>query len=269
MWLLSTAGAELKFLPGPEAVPGGYAILSHVWLQYYQEDTVQKVQINADQCPGTSVTTRTSTHQHALSSPRDLILPKIRGFLTLAERDGYEWAWADTCCIDKTSSAELTEAINSMFRYYALSGVCYVYLNDVSVEDDPTSRGITTAFSLSRWHRRGWTPQELLASRVVVFFSKEWTPLGTKFEFADLLQDITGIPSEVVRLEKDFTDMSVAARMSWASKRETTRTEDAAYCLFGLFGVNLPTLDGEGQNALYRLREEILRTSGDVSLFGW
>ncbi|KAH9919167.1 uncharacterized protein BXZ73DRAFT_92106 [Epithele typhae] len=200
MWLLSTARAELKFFPGPKAVP---------------------------------VHTRASTQQHTLSSSRHLVSPKIRGFLTLAERDGYDWAWADTCCIDKTSSAELTEAINSV------------------------------------WHRRGWTLQELLASRVVVFFSKEWSPLGTKFELADLLQDITGIPSEVVRLEKDFTDMSVAARMPWASKRETTRTEDTAYCLFGLFGVNLSTLYGEGQNAFYRLQEEILRTSGDVSLFGW
>ncbi|KAH9924985.1 heterokaryon incompatibility protein-domain-containing protein, partial [Epithele typhae] len=268
MWLLSTTRAELKFFAGPENVPGGYAILSHVWLKDSQEDTFQKVQTYAGESRF-EVTSEAPTHAALLSrSPRDLVSPKVRGFLALAESDGYKWAWADTCCIDKTSSAELTEAINSMFRYYSLARICYVYLNDVSAVDQQTSDD-TTGFAQSKWHRRGWTLQELLASRIVVFLSKEWTPLGTKFEFADLLQDITAVPSEVLRLETNLAVMSVAARMSWASKRETTRIEDAAYCLFGLFGVNLPPLYGEGQNAFYRLQEEILRTSGDVSLFAW
>ena len=200
-------------------------------------------------------------------TPRDHISPKIRNFLAVAEQHGYRWAWADTCCIDKTSSAELTEAINSMFRYYALSDVCYVYLPDVS--SDCEMNVTNSEFHRSRWHVRGWTLQELLAPKNVVFLSQDWSFLGKKFTLADTIESITHIPASVLRFEKDVTDMSVAARMSWAAKRETTRVEDEAYSLFGLFGVNMPTLYGEGSNAFYRLQEEIFRTSTDTTLLVW
>ncbi|KAH9924635.1 uncharacterized protein BXZ73DRAFT_91226 [Epithele typhae] len=184
-----------------------------------------------------------------------MVSKKIRDFLIFAKRDGYDWAWADTCCIDKTSSAELTEAINSMFRYYSLAHICYVFLNDVE-ESQPGAPTFGASFRRSRWHTRGWTLQELLAPREVVFLSR-------------ILKQATGIPKAVLRSDKGITDVSIAARMSWASKRKTTRIEDEAYCLFGRFGVSMPTLYGEGRKAFYRLQEEIMKTSLDLSLFAW
>ncbi|KAH9940772.1 heterokaryon incompatibility protein-domain-containing protein [Epithele typhae] len=244
MWLLGTARANLVSFSRPEDVKGGYAILSHTWLrpEEGEEDTFQK-------SSGTSSS-------------------KFRQFLILAEKDGYDYAWVDTCCIDKTSSTELTEAINSMFRYYALSTVCYVYLADVDDFSDDFSHDLASSrLRRCRWITRGWTLQELLASRALFFFSKTWTPFGSKFGLSGALKDATGIPAEVLRFETPFADMSIAARMSWASSRVTTRIEDRAYCLFGLFGINIPVLYGEGGNAFYRLLEEIMKISGDPSLF--
>ena len=202
--------------------------------------------------------------------PRDLLSPKVRGFLEQAEKDGYDWAWADTCCIDKTSSAELSEGINSMFEYYAQSSVCYVYLVGVSpgpVDQDPKYDLRDDEFEGHRWHTRGWTLQELLAPKDVRFMSDNWTYIGNKFNLARRLERCTNIPESVLRFEKEITEMCIAERMGWASERKTTRVEDEAYCLFGLFGINMPTLYGEGRNAFYRLQEEILRTSVDTTLF--
>lgn len=265
MWLLSTARAELKFFHSPEDVPGGYAILSHVWLPSSQEDTFQSVQrLSKPSWARRFMASISSTFQW---NPRTRVSPKIRNFLIIAERYGYAWAWADTCCIDKTSSAELTEAINSMFRYYRLSSICFAYLMDVPISCDGLEQ--RSHFLNSRWHRRGWTLQELLAPETVLFMSNNWKPLGTKFRLAEMVSRSTGIPAEILRLEKDITEVSIAARMSWAATRSTTRVEDEAYCLFGLFGINMPTLYGEGQNAFYRLQEEIIRSTLDTSLFAW
>ena len=154
-----------------------------------------------------------------------------------------------------------------MYRYYALSDVCYVYLSDVPADCDMTDHG--SEFSESQWHKRGWTLQELLAPKTVMFMSSTWTLLGMKLELAQTLEEITGVGASVLRFDEDVTDVSVAARMSWASTRTTTRVEDEAYCLFGIFGINLPALYGEGRNAFYRLQEEIMRTSVDTSLFAW
>ena len=151
-----------------------------------------------------------------------------------------------------------------MYRYYALSDVCYVYLRDVTHGPE-----WELEFAASVWHRRGWTLQELLAPHVVSFVDHEWTPLGTKADLAPLLSTVTRVPVEVLRFEKDIADVCIAGRMSWAAARQTTRVEDEAYCLMGLFGVNMPTLYGEGQKAFYRLQEEIMKTSTDTSLFAW
>ena len=202
-------------------------------------------------------------------SARDRLSGKVLSFQLKAEEHGFDWAWSDTCCIDKTSSAELTEAINSMFHYYSCSDVCYVYLHDVPSGCDPTSPG--SAFTQSRWYKRGWTLQELLAPKNVVFMAQDWSYLGTKYGLADVLeQNIYNIPpARVLRFETDMSEMSVAQRMSWAAYRTTTRVEDEAYSLFGLFGVNMPTLYGEGRNAFYRLQEAIMNTSPDTSLLAW
>ncbi|KAH9936747.1 heterokaryon incompatibility protein-domain-containing protein, partial [Epithele typhae] len=248
MWLLGTARANLVFFPQPEDVPGGYAILSHTWEG--EEESFQKPRRSSP----------------PWFNPRDRLTPKTRSFLELAEQHGHEYAWVDTCCINKESSAELSEGINSMFRYYALSAICYVYLSDVE-HSDTYSHDIWGAFKGSRWHRRGWTLQELIASRVLVFYSKEWIYMGTKYELADRLKEATGISAAVLRFESPFTDASIAMRISWAAYRETTRPEDGAYSLFGLFGVNMPTLYGEGRHAFCRLLMEISKTSRDPSIF--
>jgi hypothetical protein len=192
---------------------------------------------------------------------------KIRRCCEMAASDGFEYVWADTCCIDKTSSTELSEAINSMYRWYRFSDVCYAYLADV-----PTNLGTKTteqAFYNSRWFTRGWTLQELVAPSSVIFFNQEWEDLGSKGSLEALIMEITSIHKEVLRDADKMQDFSVAQKMSWASKRKTTRAEDIAYCLLGIFGINMPMLYGEGDGAFIRLQEEIIRKTDDHSIFAW
>jgi hypothetical protein len=179
-----------------------------------------------------------------------------------ARRDGLEYFWVDTCCIDKSSSAELSEAINSMFRWYQKATRCYVYLSDVSREDRK-ARGASVecawefAFRASKWFTRGWTLQELLAPRSVEFFSRERIRLGDKGTLEQQIHEITGIPAMALR-QHTFSQFEVDERFSWAKSRQTTRGEDKAYSLFGIFDVHMPLLYGEGEvKAFQRLREAI------------
>jgi hypothetical protein len=187
---------------------------------------------------------------------------KIVGCCELALHEGLEWAWIDSCCIDKTSSSELSEAINSMFRWYRDAEICYVYLSDASGPLEEASN--MDAFRFSKWFTRGWTLQELLAPDELKFFDKDWVHIGTKDELLETISSVTGIKHLF-----NFEDASVAQKMSWAAKRETTRLEDQGYCLLGIFGVNMPPLYGEGPNAFFRLQLEIMRISNDESLFAW
>ena len=253
MWLLNTARAELKFFPTPESVPGGYAILSHVWDKH--EDSFQDIQALRARCAQDG------------TNPRDRASEKIRNFCVLAQRDGYKWGWDDTCCIDKTSSSDLSEAITAMYRYYSLADVCYAYLRDVPTDCDLDAP--ESAFRKSRWHRRGWTLQELIAPPFVILLSMTWKPLGSKMDLAPLLEEITRIPQTILRFDRAPLSCSVAERMAWASNRKTTRPEDEAYCLMGLFGIYMPPLYGEGKNAFLRLQEEIVRRLDDPSIFAW
>ena len=275
MWLLSTDRAELHYFASPEEVPGGYAILSHVWDK--EEQTFQDLQRLRDECAsarGNAITPsvsflrrkRTPVTSARNPNPRDFASAKIRESCILAERHGYKWIWNDTCCIDKTSSSELSEAINSMYRYYSLAEVCYAYLRDVPNKENNTWE---CAFRESRWHKRGWTLQELIAPDFLLFLSTDWKVLGTKTDLADELEVITMVPATVLRKEVELSGLSVAQRMSWAAGRETTRVEDEAYCLMGLFSINISTLYGEGRQAFYRLQEEIMRKLVDTSLVAW
>ncbi|KAI6123443.1 heterokaryon incompatibility protein-domain-containing protein [Pisolithus croceorrhizus] len=189
-----------------------------------------------------------------------------------AARDGYKWLWIDTCCIDKRSSSELSEAINSMYQWYRNAQVCYAYLHDVDESTFPTHRN-NGKFGRSNgwpeWFVRGWTLQELIAPKEVVFFNKNWLPIGNKRRLAPTLQDITGVPFQVLRDGLAAKRLSVAQIMSWAAHRETTRIEDQTYSLLGLFGVNMPMLYGEGRKAFRRLQLEIIRESNDHSIFAW
>jgi hypothetical protein len=170
--------------------------------------------------------------------------------------------------VDKSSSAELIESINSMFQWYRKAVVCYVLLEDLTKD---TALDVTLADGLSRcrWFTRGWTLQELLAPKLVEIFNKAWVHIGTKSDHAEAISELTGITTDVLLNETDISTVSVAERMSWASNRQTKRKEDMAYCLLGIFDVNMPLIYGEGEKAFRRLQEEIIKHSNDLSIFLW
>jgi hypothetical protein len=244
MRLINTKTMRLREFIGQ---PPPYAILSHTW-------------------------GRDEVSIHDFHDPRRR--RRLKGFAKIqnaclqARRDALEYAWVDTCCIDKSSSAELSEAINSMFEWYRRSEVCYAYLEDVPSSDAVISGRIDPAFETSRWFRRGWTLQELLAPSHVRFFNHRWKEIGERGKLSTVLEEITGIEKDVLD-GASFSNVSIGRRMSWASQRETTRPEDIAYSLLGLFDVNMPLLYGEGHKAFIRLQEEIMRKSEDQSILAW
>ncbi|KAK0634106.1 heterokaryon incompatibility protein-domain-containing protein [Immersiella caudata] len=188
---------------------------------------------------------------------------KILGACRRARRDGYQWLWVDTNCIDKTSSAELTEAINSMYQWYAGAGVCFAYLADIG----PASQ---TKFEDSKWFTRGLTLQELVALKEVVFYNVDWVLIGAKSQtLTDRISRATGIEEDVLLDSESSRAQSIAQRMSWLARRQTTRIEDMAYCMLGLFDINMPLLYGEGSKAFTRLQEDIIKLSTDHTIFCW
>ncbi|KAI8993775.1 heterokaryon incompatibility protein-domain-containing protein [Trametes punicea] len=262
MWLLDTDTGVLHYVSDP--LRERYAILSHVW-DPEKEQSFQDIQRLCELARRSEITRRLLGRppRSALSKASD----KIRDCCAFARKRGYKRVWIDTCCIDKTSSSELSEAINSMYKWYQQAAVCYAFLYDVDEKDD--HRAWSSCFRRSKWFRRGWTLQELIAPRKLVFLSKHWRPLGTKSSLADVVEEITGIERDVLELRIPLDSVSVARRMSWGSRRTTTRVEDEAYSLMGIFDVNIPVIYGEGRNAFYRLQEEILRRIPDQSIFAW
>jgi len=244
MRLLNSRTLKLQYFGGERVPP--YAILSHAWA--HEEVTFQEM----------------SGNQRLLQGRR--AYQKIAGCCAQARKDNLDYVWVDTCCIDKSSSAELSEAINSMFRWYRQASVCYTYLADVSSAEDPALH--QSQFRKSRWFTRGWTLQELLAPCEVVFFADDWRDIGTKHTLHVVISEVTKI-DETSLLERTWDHVSIAGVMSWASKRSTTRVEDLAYCLLGIFQVNMPLIYGEGDNAFYRLQLEIMKHSNDESIFAW
>lgn len=238
-----------------------YAILSHTWGTNGTEVTYQ------DLVAGTGY-----------NKPG---YEKIRACGRQSAKTGLGYFWVDTCCIDKTSSAELSEAINSMYRWYEDAVICFAYIEDVTSDLTISEWSIRGNI---RWLTRGWTLQELLAPREVEFFDSGWSTLGTRTKHAAQLSNFTGIHIEALQRQsaanrrgfgsrsrlKPVRSFSIAQRMSWAARRNTTRPEDVAYCLLGLFDVNMPLLYGEGlTKAFVRLQEEIMKDSNDQSLFAW
>ncbi|KAF3001820.1 hypothetical protein E8E13_003353 [Curvularia kusanoi] len=159
---------------------------------------------------------------------------KIVKTAEITRSKGYDWFWIDTCCIDKSSSAELQEAINSMYA----------------------------------WYKRGWTLQELIAPRFLEFYDDTWNNLCVKTDVLKYLSRATNIPENVLATG-DLESTSVAQKMSWAANRHTTRLEDEAYALLGIFDIQMPMLYGEGDKAFSRLQEQIVRTTADDSIFSW
>jgi hypothetical protein len=250
MRLVDAETLELVDFAGKTKPP--YAILSHTWEG--DEVTLQEYRDRRDDIrlkPG---------------------YLKIAKTCELARKDGLRYVWCDTCCIDKTSSAELSEAINSMFSWYEKSDKCYAYLADVDSSTIPTKN---SRFVNSRWFTRGWTLQELLAPREVMFYSSDWVFISTRSSLCEIITYITMIPQNYLRRENPYQiqyflqNASIAERMSWASNRETTREEDAAYSLLGIFAINMPLLYGEGRRAFQRLQEELISKSDDQTVLAW
>lgn len=271
MWLINVDTLQLENFVGNDVwTTRPYAILSHTW----EDEEV--------------------THQDM----RDLSLARNKvGFWKIektceqAKEDRLGYAWVDTCCIDKTSSTELQEAINSMFEWYAHAMKCYALLSDV--KDKGSVSSLEKDLMHSRWFSRGWTLQELIAPTNVHFMDQSWKPLGSRSSLEAYISKRTKIHSHLMkegqlfefdrntsnhdlRANRDSRWLgrySMAQRMSWAASRQTTRVEDRAYSLLGILGVSMPLLYGEGRKSFIRLQEEILRSNRsvfpDLSLLLW
>lgn len=234
-----------------DEIPERYAILSHRWGN--EEVTFQDWQVLS-------------------------VAKAKKGFAKIdmackqAQKHGLDYLWVDTNCIDKASSTELSEAVNSMFRWYQRSTVCYAYLSDVESSPggfDMTNKEDVQEFSASEWFKRGWTLQELLAPVTLIFYSRGWSEIAPRSTMADLICETTRIDTVYLHGDEMFKNASIAQKMSWVSRRETKRIEDMAYCMLGIFDVNLPLLYGEGRKSFIRLQEEIIRTANDQSIFCW
>ncbi|KAG1877509.1 hypothetical protein F4604DRAFT_623931 [Suillus subluteus] len=187
-----------------------YAMLSHKWASAKDEPQYWQIKGNI----------------YEMDAPREIC--KLQQFCTTSKREGYRWAWSDTCCIDKTNNAELQESIISMFSWYKDSAITIVYLADVSD---------ISQLKDSQWFKRGWTLQELLAPQFIKLYKQDWQPLidsnkNHKVELLTVLHDITRIDIDVLKVFQPGVD-NVKKRLSWVGTRTTKKVEDIAYCLMG------------------------------------
>ncbi|KAI9573358.1 hypothetical protein HD554DRAFT_861763 [Boletus coccyginus] len=242
MRLLNSRSKQLELLH--HRTPRGYAIVSHRWGHESEEVLFTDI---GDQ-------------ERTRSKGRGYL--KIQGSCAQAVQDNLDYVWLDTCCIDKSSSTELDEAINSMYKWYRDSEVCYAHLHDVS---DPTK------FTESDWFSRGWTLQELIAPKCVKFYTKDWTLIGTRDseELIDRIAERTGISPEILRSRKIPREVTISQKMVWAAERETTKVEDKAYSLLGILEVHMNTTYGIEDEAFQDLQLKIIAKYADQTLFAW
>jgi hypothetical protein len=223
-----------------------YAILSHTWGADSEEISFYDIEAG---------TGKSKDGYH-----------KIQFCATQAAADGLRYFWVDTCCIDKKNAVELSEAINSMFRWYQQAARCYVYLLDVSVADyvennQHSQPAWEAAFTQSRWFTRGWTLQELIAPTAVGFFTSEGKRLGDRLSLEDMIHDVTGIAKRALKGDP-LSDFGIDERMSWVAQRKTKLEEDQIYSLLGIFDITMPLIYGEGrEKANRRLQKEIAESS--------
>ncbi|KAK4185658.1 putative vegetative incompatibility HET containing-domain protein [Podospora australis] len=248
MWLINCNDYSLvsNDIDGPNAIP--YIILSHTWGNDADEVTFHDMRHAFDY----------AIHKKGFE--------KIQQTCEIALEAGVMHAWIDTCCIDKSSSAELTESINSMFHWYSRAERCVAYLQDLSPSHhQPTLEELRPC----RWFTRGWTLQELIAPQNVDFYDQNWNLRGTKVDLYPILSDITSIDPDTLRWPQKLSSVPVARKMSWAAKRQSKRIEDTAYCLLGIFGIHMPLIYGERDRAFIRLQEHIAQKNNDMTLFAW
>lgn len=265
MRLVNVRTFKLKEFGEYEVPP--YAILSHTW--GLREASLRELR------KATSISIKTNQ-----------IFRKIVCACFQARKDCLQWLWVDTACIDNTSSVDVQEAVNSAYEWYQKSQICYVYLDDLDGScpplSDPTIEGCgrhgeqnhripfwAESMANCKWFTRGWTVPELIAPMRIKFFGKTWKLVATKTNLVRYLSRITGIDAGVLTHARKIGSVSIAVRMSWAANRQTTRIEDRAYSLLGIFGVSIPIVYGEGNRAFARLQEEIMKFSNDQSIFAW
>ena len=239
MRFLDTVSLQLVSIPDSQLQDHQYAVLSHRWGADEDEVAYEDL-VSSSQCSKKG-------------------FAKIQGFCQIALAASCRYGWADTCCINKTNTHELNEAINSMYLWYKASKICVVYLEDVPRKE----------FTESEWFDRGWTLQELIAPKFVSFYDQQWTLIGTKTGLLASISEKTRIPEDVLNHARKHSTCSVAQRMSWAAKRKTTRVEDRAYSLLGLFNLHMPMIYGEREDAFVRLQQLIIQRSKDESIFAW
>lgn len=260
MRLLNTTNLEFQSGEHTKFCQEGYAVLSHRWFPH--EVTLAQF----------------GSHVEELRSGSSVLSPqldKIRGACLTARNKGIKWVWIDSCCIDKRDLVETTESINAMYRWYRDSTLCIVYLYDVKKNAAISIKNSHIFDRLgqdnpSEWFSRGWTLQELLAPHHMEFYDKEWTYIGSKNRMKASISSITGIDESYLTGESDFKKACIAQKMSWMVGRATTKEEDIAYCMIGLFGITLAPIYGEGMRAFTRLQETLMSSRFmDETLFAW
>ncbi|KAG1734913.1 uncharacterized protein EDB91DRAFT_1029756, partial [Suillus paluster] len=197
---------------------------------------------------------------------------KLRSFCGIVHSETeYHWAWVDSCCIDQTNNVKLQTSLDSMFAWYHHSALTAVYLSDIL----PSSK--SGALAKSAWNTRGWTVPEFLAPKVIHFYQQDWSPYledhsPNHKESVEIMHELEGATGIDARTLVAFQPGMIDARekLQWASARVTTRPEDIAYSLFGIFDVRLPIHYGENvQNALGQLLQKIVAQSGDITALDW
>ncbi|KAG2052173.1 hypothetical protein BDR06DRAFT_888562, partial [Suillus hirtellus] len=239
-----------------------YAILSHRWLPGKQEPLYHQMSKEPKEIP--------DDHEPGWK--------KLQSFCrTAKDVHDCEFAWSDTCCIDKTSSSELDESIRSMFRWYRNAHVCIALLSETAdlAALQLQEKGESGEKAVDTWFERGWTLQELLAPSQIKFYGENWKPLiqgstndrGSKV-IMEKIETLTDINMKDLKSFTPGIDR-VPEKMLWASRRRTTRMEDIAYCLIGIFDISLMITYGEGKRAFFRLMEEIVKRYDRWDLFLW
>ncbi|KAI9570056.1 hypothetical protein HD554DRAFT_429967 [Boletus coccyginus] len=196
---------------------------------------------------------------------------KVQMFCELVQSLRFHWAWSDTCCVNQQDKGVQQESVVAMFRWYRAASLTIVHLLGVLSESQEIG-----CLWRSIWNTRGWTYQEYIASMVVQFYTEDWKPyLGldifnhkeSPIILSEMEQAMNFATHELATLQPGLE--RVREKLYLASRRRTTREEDVAYSLFGIFKVPIPVIYGEGNQAVGRLLEYILTRSDNVTILAW
>ncbi|KAK7443543.1 hypothetical protein VKT23_015716 [Stygiomarasmius scandens] len=236
--LIDTYSLKLVEFGNAEIIPS-YAILSHRWVQ--GEEVLYAEFLQSQDGGG------------KFSKPKEGYR-KIEAACRQAREDGIRFIWIDTCCVEQGNHVDVAANITSMYGYYQNAKVCYVYLADIEKHDMFNKEDRLGIHQRSEWLYRGWTLQELIAPRTVVFFNKHWERIGDKYKLREKLYEVTAVPSLVLSGKQPVQNVDVLTRMSWSFSRRTTKIQDGAYCLQGLLGVSIePNYDESSLASFNRL----------------